>query len=165
MLLAFHDGLTETKRVDAECSILADAHYSRQTPGHREFMPPGSTMVLRDNDGLIVFGWLKQQKRDDGQRGVNCSIFRNESPRKSSDVILEAERAALERWGAERLFSYIDPGKTRSIMHRSERVIGFCFLRAGWKPLIHKNGEPHISTNGLHIVVKLRNHGLAPQMQ
>lgn len=60
MLLPFHDGLTRTKRVDAECALLADSHYSRQSPGNREFMPPGSTMVLRNNDGTVVFGWLRQ---------------------------------------------------------------------------------------------------------
>lgn len=160
MLLAFDEGLSVTKRVDAECSQLADSHYSRQTPGHREFMPPGSTLVLRNNDGSVVFGWLKQQKRDDGQRGVNCSIFRNESARRASSVVLEAELAARRKWGSVRLFTYIDPLKTRAIMRHGKRVVGFCFQAAGWKPLVHKDGRPHVSTNGLHLLVKLRNHGL-----
>jgi hypothetical protein len=155
MLLPFSDGLIQVGKHDSESCSLADRHYSRQTVGSNQFMPPGRTMVLRNAEGTIVWGWLWQDKRDDGQRGYNCSIFRNESHRLSSEVILEAERAAWGYWGPNRLFTYIDPTKTRSIMRRGKRCVGFCYRKAGWKPLVHKDGTPCTSKAGLHILVKL----------
>lgn len=127
MLLRFSDSLIRINKFDRECVALADRHYSRQKPGTNQFMPPGSTLVIRDHDGLLVFGWLWQQYRDDGQQGYNCSIFRNESPRRSSEVILECERMAFAEWGPARLFTYIDPQKIASPNP------GFCFKAAGWK--------------------------------
>ena len=38
MLLPFWDGLVVTNHFDAECSQLADRHYSRRTPGARQFL-------------------------------------------------------------------------------------------------------------------------------
>lgn len=139
--------------------MIADRHYSRQSKGSSQFMPPGRTMILRDNFAKIVFGWLWQEKRDDGQRGVNCSIFRNESARNASEIILEAETMVTADWGAQRLFTYIDPAKTKPIFRHGRRIAGFCFRKSGWKPLIHKNGKPCVSRNGLLLLVKLRNHG------
>src|SRR2546423_1924917 len=89
MLLPFTQGLVRTTRFDQECCLLADRHYSRQKRGTNQFMPNGKVLVLRDSKGLIVFGWLWQDYRLDGQAGFNCSIFRNESDRVSSEVILE----------------------------------------------------------------------------
>ena len=100
MLLPFSEGLTRVGKGDLESCLLADAHYSRQSPGANQFMPPGRTIVLRDSQGTVVFGWLWQDKRDDGQRGFNCSIFRNESSRRSSSIILEAEQFALDEWNS-----------------------------------------------------------------
>jgi len=100
MLLPFTEGLTRVGKGYLKSCILADSHYSRQTPGANQFMPPGRTIVLRNSEGTAVFGWLWQDKRDDGQRGFNCSIFRNESIRQSSSIILEAEQFALDEWNS-----------------------------------------------------------------
>ena len=85
-------------------------------------------MVFRSAEGDVVFGWLWQQKRDDGQAGYNCSIFRNESERLSSEIILEAERKAWVRWPGVRLFTYVDSKKVRP-----KRDPGRCFRCAGWR--------------------------------
>jgi hypothetical protein len=128
MLLPFTDKaqLVQTWRCDPEMIRLADRHYSRLSCGKREFMGNGRTLVLRDSLGLVVFGWLWQYGRKDGQEGYNCAIFRNESPRLSSEVILEAERFAVEHWGPNRAFTFINPEKIRS------RNPGYCFKCAGW---------------------------------
>jgi hypothetical protein len=156
MLLPFTDGLSQVGKFDYESVLLADAHYSRQKAGTNQFMPPGRTLVLRNNEGTIVFGWLWQDKRDDGQRGYNCSIFRNVSSRLSSDVILEAEQKVFAYWGINRLFTYVDPNKLRIPTHsyRKPKIPGRCFIKAGWKLRVHKNGAPHISSNGLYLFVK-----------
>lgn len=63
----------------------------------------------------------------DGQAGVNCTIFRNESDCLASDLIIEAEQWAWERWPGERLFTYVNPLKIKS------GNPGYCFQCAGWQ--------------------------------
>lgn len=60
---------------------------------------------------------------------------------KSSEVILEAERMAFERWGPNRLYTYVDPKKI------SSPNPGYCFKMAGWK-------FAGISKSGKHLLVK-----------
>src|SRR5689334_616589 len=85
-------------------------------------------MCLLTVPGDAAFVWLKNTaERYDKQEGVCCTLFRNESPHRSSDLILEAEQLAWERWPGERLFTYVDPRKVAS------GVPGWCFIRARWK--------------------------------
>lgn len=100
-------------------------------------------MVLRSTEGDVVFAWLRQRIRDDGQAGYNCPIFRNESRRLSSGIILEAERAVVADWGSGRGFTYIDPER---ISNKSNP--GYCFKAAGWKFLKR-------SSSGLHLLEKM----------
>lgn len=128
MLLPFEPGLTRTWAADPEMAALADRHYSRQSPAHGQFCGPGRKLVLRDAGGLVLFAWLWELAgfRLDGQSGYNCAIFRNEGPRLSSEIILEAELLAVKQWGPGRGFTYVDAEKVRSSNP------GFCFLAAGW---------------------------------
>ncbi len=142
MLLVFHDGLVRVGKFDIESALLADKHYSRQKVGTNQFMPPGRTIVLRSSAGDVVFGWLWQEKRDDKQEGYNCSIFRNESQRKSSEIILEAEQIATKEWGPSRGFTYVDPRRVRP-----KRDPGRCFMRAGWR-------LAKVTASGLHLLEK-----------
>lgn len=125
MMLPYTTGLMRTNKFDAECAALADQHYSRQHVGSPQFMPPGRTMILRDAEGSVVFGWLYQQQRDDGQEGYNCTIFRNTGTRLSSEIIREAEAEVWDVWGRARLFTYIDERKVSANP-------GYCFKKAGW---------------------------------
>lgn len=134
--------LIVTTKFDIEMSKLADRHYPRRVHGDRQFMPPGKTIVIRDGLGLIVFGWSWQQFRWDGESGYNCSIFRNESGRLSSEIILECEAIAVTRWGVNRMFTYVDPGEVRSPNP------GYCFKVVGWK-FVRENQR------GKHILAKL----------
>jgi hypothetical protein len=56
-----------------------------------------------------------------------CSIFRNESEYRSSDLILEAEQWAREKWGAVRFYTYVDSTAIKS------KNAGYCFKMAGWR--------------------------------
>lgn len=143
MLLHFDETLQFASPYDSECAALADRHYSRRKIGARQFMPNGRKLVIRDTAGLIVFGWLLAlpEYRLDKQAGYNCTIFRNESQRRSSDVILEAEAMAFRRWGPARTFTYIDPRKIAS------RNPGYCFKCAGYKLV-------HVTRRGLHLLAK-----------
>ena len=89
------------------------------------FVGPGEKLVLiaHDDDGLFV--WRKFID-DSGQQGINCAVFRNESPHRASDMILDAETWATDRWPGERLYTYVNARRIRSTNP------GYCFLRAGW---------------------------------
>jgi hypothetical protein len=159
MRLPFTPGLIRTTHFDGEMAMLADRHYSRRTVGARQFLYSGRKLVLRNTEGTILFGWLYPDPamRMDGQRGYNCAIFHNESDRRASDIILEAERMAVEKWGPNRMYTYIDPAKTQTIKRRGNRVVGFCYRKAGWKPLVTKDGKPRLSKSGQHLLVKLHH--------
>lgn len=143
MLLPFTDGLMVTNHFDQECRLLADRHYSRRTVGARQFCYSGRKLVLRNYEGSVLFVWMfpDPTMRMDDQTGYNCAIFRNESERLSSEIILEAENMAFEKWGPNRLYTYVNPSKIAS------RNPGYCFKLAGWK-------YSRLSKSGQHLLVK-----------
>jgi len=144
VLIPFHAGLMRTTHFDQECRALADRHYSRRTVGARQFAYSGRKLVLRDAAGLVLFVWMypDETMRMDGQVGYNCAMFRNESARRSSDIILEAESMAVEKWGPNRMYTYVDPSKIAS------RNPGYCFKRAGWRFV-------RLSAGGKHLLEKM----------
>jgi len=143
MLLPFTSDLIVSNKYDCEMAALADRHYSRRTVGDRQFLPPGRTIVIRNTEGTLLFGWNWQYdwKRADLQTGYYCSIFRNESARLSSEVILECEQIAIEKWGLDRMYTFIDGRALRGTNP------GYCFLMAGW----HRVGR---TMSGKEILVK-----------
>jgi hypothetical protein len=148
--LANADQLIVTNHFDADMAALADRHYSRRTPGTRQFMYSGRKLVIRNVAGTVLFGWQfpDADKRLDGQTGLNCQIFRNESSRLSSTIILECERMAIAKWGPNRMFTYVDPAKIRSVNP------GACFLKAGWQRVRNADGSIRTSATGQHLLVK-----------
>ena len=82
-------------------------------------------MVLLTLPCDALFAWRKFISLD-GQKGVNCSIFRNEGPILSSDLIREADQLAWQRWPGERHYTYINAKKVKSTNP------GYCFKMAGW---------------------------------
>lgn len=118
-----------TNKGDDACRRLADRHYSRQTIGHPMFTRPGKNLVLRTALGDAV--WVTWRGiRDDGLDAWECTIFRNESMARSSDMIREAIRATIDQWGQlpkDGLITYVAADKTRSSNP------GYCFKMAGFK--------------------------------
>ena len=144
MLLPLWEGLVKTTPFDPEMAMLADRHYSRRTIGARQFCYSGRKLVLRDTQGTLLFVWMwpDDSLRMDDQTGYNCAIFRNESKRRSSEVILEAERLATDKWGPNRFYTYVDPRKIKSSNP------GYCFKIAGYK-FIRK------TASGKHLLAKV----------
>lgn len=87
---------------------------------------PGEKMLLLTADATALFVWRKFISKD-GQQGVNCAVFRNESSHLASDLIVDAMRLGWERWPGARFYTYVNPRKVRSTNP------GYCFLRAGWR--------------------------------
>lgn len=144
MLLPLFEGLVPTTHFDGECAELADRHYSRRTVGARQFLYSGRKLVLRNADGSVVFGWMYPDAtmRMDGQTGYNCAIFRNEqTARPASEIILEAEAWAVEKWGPNRGYTYVDP------RHVKSPNPGYCFKLAGWR-FVKRTAD------GKHLLVK-----------
>lgn len=135
--------LVKTSHFDPEMAALADRHYSRRTVGARQFTYSGRKLILRNAEGTVLWAWYypNEAYRFDGQAGYNCAIFRNESDRLASDIILEAEQHAIDKWGPNRMYTYIDGEKVRSTNP------GYCYLKAGW----HRHG---LSKGGKHLLVK-----------
>ena len=132
---------------------LARRHYSawkNKRPKIRQFMGPGQQLVLISPWEDALFGWSKSI-RDDGQTGVCCTIFRNESAHRASDMIREAEVLAWRKWPNERLFTHVDPSKVKS------KNPGFCFLMAGWTKTKVR------TTRGLNVWEKLPTLGATPE--
>jgi hypothetical protein len=92
---------------------------------------PGERIVLLTADSSALFVWRKEKPeyRMDGQKGVNCAVFRNEGSVLSSVLIREADQLAWQEWPGERHFTYVDPREIRSTNP------GYCFLQAGWTRL------------------------------
>lgn len=87
---------------------------------------PGEKLILMTVGCDALFAW-RRFIDDSGQTGVNCAIFRNESPHLSSELILAAESHAWARWPGERLYTYVNAAAVRSANP------GFCFKAAGWR--------------------------------
>jgi hypothetical protein len=145
-----------TNKGDQQCRILADRHYSRQTPGHPAFTRPGYNMVLwlEGPKGQATWVWfrpkwesgIKGTMRKDGLFAIECTLFRNESGLLSSDLIIAAESALLT-W--ERAMDVPWPDGaitgincTATQRRRSKHVPpGYCYLMAGWKPFNHNKSN------------------------
>jgi hypothetical protein len=138
----------ETKDGDDEARMLFHRHYSHRVykDGRNPllFCGPGAKLVLLTAQSDALFVWRKFISMND-QTGINCAVFRNESKTKSSILILEACDIAWNKWPGERLYTYVNPRKIRSVNP------GYCFKQAGFKTC----GK---TKKGLIILEKLYTH-------
>lgn len=126
---------SEGDRADPRSRVVADRHYNRQKHGAPQFVPPGRCIVLRhatglDDDALWVTSWPFAEYVKHAWAGawVN-SLFRNESPRLSSELIVEAVALTRSVWEPPPLgmVSFVDASQVRR-----KRDPGRCYRRAGW---------------------------------
>jgi hypothetical protein len=119
-----------TRDGDEYCMDLFKKHYSyRPYKDGREqklFVGPGEKLVLRTWKADAMFVWRKFIS-DQGQQGINCAVFRNESKTKSSTLIQEADAIAFKVWSDKRHYTYVNAKKIQSDNP------GYCFQKAGWR--------------------------------
>jgi len=87
-------------RADPRALPLADRHYNRQKIGAPQFVPPGACLVLltADADALWVTSAPIAEYVQHAWAGAwVCSLFRNEGPVLSSELIREAVAATRAR--------------------------------------------------------------------
>lgn len=126
----------ESWKADPVARELADRHYSRQSHGHPQFVPPGRALVLRtpEGDAYWVTSWpFAQYTKHEWAGAWICSAFRNESTHLSSELILDAVSATRAHFWRDSVPSqgfvtFVDAGKTRH-----KRDPGRCFRRAGFR--------------------------------
>lgn len=130
---------------DPRAVKLANRHYSRQSPGSNQFMPPGRKLVLLTDEATAVWGtsWPLPQYVKRAWKGAwLCSIFRNESPALSSELIRQAIAATRWYWPqvpAEGMVTMVDARKVRH-----KRDVGRCFRRAGFRHVGYTAGGLHV---------------------
>jgi hypothetical protein len=125
-------------RADRRAAALADRHYTRQTVGSAQFVPPGRCLVLLtpDADALWVTSWPDARYVKHAWAGAwMCSLFRNEAPSRylSSTLIREAVAATRAYFGKPPLLgmvTFVDPSCVRA-----KRDPGRCYRRAGFRPV------------------------------
>jgi len=116
---------------DRDLRAFYERHYSarRYRDGRRprKIVGPGEYLICATPEIDAVIAFRRARRRDDGQAGVECCFFRNESSYLSSRLIRHGCRLAWLRWPRQRLFTYVDPAKVQS------GLPGACFLFAGWR--------------------------------
>lgn len=116
---------------DLDARWLVARHYSyRKLPRgqpRRKFIGPGEYSCLITADALAMFVWRKFIDDCELAGGINCAVFRNEGAHLSSDLIIEADLIADQKWPGERHYTYVDASKVRSTNP------GCCFMKAGWR--------------------------------
>ena len=138
---------------DARARQLFERHYSADVEGRRrrgatQFVGPGEKLVLMTPRADALFAWRLSYYRQDEQWGAECTIFRNEGPYLSSEMILRAEAFSSRRWPhLARFITYVDAAATAGRRSRHS-LPGACFRHAGWQ----EAGE---SKKGLILLEKL----------
>jgi hypothetical protein len=122
-----------TDKGDQDVRLLADGHYTRQTPGDVRFTRNGQNLVFVTAD--LLAGWVTfrptpgKAVRPDGMDCWECAFFRNTGPNLSSELIREAEALSHALWGPpprDGFVTLVQPGKIQSTNP------GCCYLKADW---------------------------------
>lgn len=139
-------------KADPRCRELADRHYTRQSVGAPMFTRPGYNLVLWKPN--VCFVWwrpkwesgIKGTERKDKLRCIECTLFRNESTERSSNLILEAEHE-LMFWSRandvelrDGLITAVGVPQTQRRRSKNSRP-GECYLRAGWNYFDHPSSK------------------------
>lgn len=140
-------------KADTRPRLLADRHYTRQTPGHPMWTRPGYNYILyleQKSGRAAAFCWWRPKwedgrpgtSRKDGLLAIECTLFRNETRYRSSDLIRDAvtllykwEHALDVAW-PDGLITGINSVATQG-GRNPEHPPGYCFIEAGWVPFEH----------------------------
>jgi hypothetical protein len=130
-------------RCDTAARELADRHYSRQSIGAANFVPPGRCLVLHAQADTGAAYWVTSWPFSEYTRHAwagawICSAFRNEGAGLSSELIRQAVAATRYRWPEVPhlgMVTFVDTDKTRR-----KRDPGRCYRRAGFREVGHTQG-------------------------
>lgn len=142
-----------TDKADTRCRELADRHYTRVSIGHPMWTRPGYNMILiceQQNGRRALFCWWRPKwesgllgtERKDGLRCIECTMFRNETRFRSSELITEAisclltwEHALDVQW-PDGIITGVNSIKTQAGRNPGN-LPGHCFRQAGFVEFKH----------------------------
>ena len=117
-------------RADPHARVVLDRHYSRVSPGHKQFVAPGRSLVFVSGSPVdaVWVGLQQEFSTHDWPGAWMCTHFRNEGPVLSSTLILQALAAMRWAWGdaSRGLITFVDPRFVNSTNP------GYCFKAAGF---------------------------------
>ena len=122
---------TVSHRADPLAKVLADRHYSRQTPDSPQFLPPGRFIVILAPGALWVTSWPEFARHHWPGAWVNTLFRRERGEGHASDYIRAAVAATRARYGDPPplgMITFVDASKVRY-----KRDPGRCYLRAGFR--------------------------------
>lgn len=129
----------QISRANKAAAKIADRHYSRQKPGTDQFTPPGRVLILATSnyDAIWATSWPFEQyvNRVYPDAWIN-TIFRNESNRLASELILQAISATRWYYGQppeSGMISLIDPKQVKPIKRRGKLHWGYVYEKAGFE--------------------------------
>lgn len=129
-------------RADPVGADLADRHYSRQTIGSPQFVPPGRCAVFTAQTPTGAAYWVTSWPFGEFVKhrwpgAWICSAFRSEGAGVASELIVEAVAGTRYEFGEPPelgMVTFVDPDKVRPTMVRGEPVFGWSFIMAGFVP-------------------------------
>jgi hypothetical protein len=128
-----------SNRADPAARVLADRHYNRQKVGARQFVPPGSCLVLLSDDARAIWitSWPFAKFVKHAWAGAwICSAFRSEGAGRASDLIVDAVAATRAHYGEPvpelGMVTFIDRDEVRPTMVRGRRTWGWTWTRVGF---------------------------------
>lgn len=126
---------------------LADHHYTRQKPGTPSCTRPGVNLCLLLTDGTaawVVWRPIPEVGRKDNLECWECTLFRNEGARLSSELIAEATAKTFRIWGWPPRDGFITAIGVEQTQRRrgKSHLPGHCYRMAGWTPFQHPNTNP-----------------------
>ena len=115
-----------------EARLLYNRHYSarRYRDGRqpKKLVGPGEYLLLTSPKWDVLVAFRLSRRPISEQTGVYLSVFRNESSRKSSEILRDALQLAAARWPDQtRVFTFVNPTRTKA------EIPGYCFRRAGFR--------------------------------
>lgn len=142
-----------TDKADQRPRLLADRHYTRVRVGHPMWTRPGWVQILyfeQDNGRAAAWCWWRPKwesgipgaQRKDGLRCIECTLFRNETRFRSSELIAEAVEA-VSGWEHARDVSWPDGlitgvnAAATAAGRAPGNLAGHCFRAAGWQEFRH----------------------------
>jgi hypothetical protein len=120
----------EIKRTDYTALRFFQRHYSCKNIWPTSLCPPGESFCLALPDYSALWCMVKcipEYVMHAWPDRISCTVFRNESVHRSSDLIYAALALTQFRYGNHGLVTFVDDKKVRS------KNPGYCFKMAGWK--------------------------------
>lgn len=143
-------------------------HYSRQSPGAKQWCRNGETLVFITRDGFSLWATHRpspgKSVRQDKREAWECTLFRNENllrkmrrstPRflLSSDLIREAVALTCAIWGPmpkDGLITFVKPS---ALTPGRSSEPGACYIAAGWTADVPaRDGKPCFRAPALDIL-------------